>query len=54
MGLSVQEAGRRGGLAILNERGRDHFVAIGKKGHQTLQERYPGMASDWGKKGGQA
>ena len=50
--LTVREAGRRGGLALLAKRGKSHFVEIGKKGQETLRKRYPGMASEWGKKGG--
>ena len=50
--ISVVEAGRRGGLALLAKRGNNHFAIIGKNGQDTLRKRYPGMASEWGKKGG--
>lgn len=50
--LTVKEAGRRGGLALLNKMGISYFVEIGKKGQQALRARYPNMASAWGKKGG--
>lgn len=50
--ITVAEAGRKGGLALLNMRGHKHFVEIGKKGQEVLRKRYPGMASKWGKKGG--
>ena len=50
--ITVQEAGRKGGQTLLAERGREHFVAIGKKGQEALRELYPNMASVWGKKGG--
>ena len=50
--ISVKEAGRKGGLALYNKRGSKHFSDIGKKGQQITRERYPGMASEWGKKGG--
>ena len=50
--ITVSEAGRRGGLAILGKRGKKHFCEIGRKGQETTKERYPGMASEWGKKGG--
>ena len=50
--ISVREAGRRGGLAILAKQGRQYFSALGKKGQQALRANYPGMASEWGKKGG--
>ena len=50
--ITVKEAGRKGGLSLLNKRGHGHFVEIGKKGQEILRKRYPGMASVWGKKGG--
>jgi len=50
--MTVREAGRKGGLALLAKHGSNHFVEIGQKGQKTLRERYPGMASEWGKKGG--
>jgi general stress protein YciG len=52
MGTTVQEAGRRGGLAVLAQRGRQHYIEIGRKGQEALKEKYPGMAREWGKKGG--
>ena len=52
MTISVNEAGKKGGLALLAKRGNKHFAEIGKKGQDTLRKRYPGMASEWGKKGG--
>ena len=50
--LTVVEAGRRGGLTVLRDRGREFFIHIGVKGQRELRRRYPGMASEWGKKGG--
>lgn len=50
--LTVVEAGRRGGLSVLREKGHEFFVEIGSKGQAELRKRYPGMASEWGKKGG--
>jgi hypothetical protein len=50
--ITVNEAGRKGGLSLLNRRGKQHFSNIGKKGQEALRKRYPGMASAWGKKGG--
>jgi len=50
--ISVSEAGKKGGLALLAKRGNSHFAEIGKKGQEVLRERFPGMASVWGKKGG--
>ena len=48
----MNEAGRKGGLALLVKRGHKHFVEIGKKGQEKLRKGYPNMASEWGKKGG--
>ena len=50
--ITVNEAGRKGGLALLVKRGHKHFVEIGKKGQEKLRKGYPNMASEWGKKGG--
>ena len=50
--ITASEAGRKGGLALLNQRGRRHFSEIGKKGQEVMKKRFPGMASEWGKKGG--
>ena len=50
--MTVAEAGRKGGLALLSKRGKKHFAEIGKRGQELTKKRYPGMASTWGKKGG--
>lgn len=50
--LTVVEAGRKGGLAVLRNKGREFFVQIGAKGQRELRKRYPGMASEWGRRGG--
>jgi general stress protein YciG len=50
--ITVSEAGRKGGLAVLRNRGHAFFVEIGKRGQNVMRERYPNMASEWGKKGG--
>jgi general stress protein YciG len=50
--MTVKEAGRKGGLSLLNKRGTKHFAEIGRKGQEIMKKRYPGMASTWGKKGG--
>jgi hypothetical protein len=52
MSLTVNEAGRRGGLNLFQTRGRDYFAAIGKKGQEAMRRKYPGMASAWGRTGG--
>ena len=50
--ITVNQAGSVGGLALLAKRGKEHLSKIGKKGQEKLRKRYPGMASEWGKKGG--
>jgi general stress protein YciG len=52
MCMSVEEAGKKGGLTTLNREGREFFSSIGKKGQKALRFKYPGMASAWGKLGG--
>ena len=50
MGITVNEAGKRGGLELLRNRGREFFVEIGIKGGEVTRRKYPGMASAWGKR----
>ena len=52
MSITVNEAGRRGGLTVLARYGCKHFSKIGKQGQKTLRDKYPDMASIWGKQGG--
>jgi general stress protein YciG len=52
MTMTVNEAGRLGGLSLSQKQGRDHFSQIGKKGQQVMRQRHPGKASEWGKMGG--
>ena len=52
MSLTVAEAGRRGGLKVLQTRGRDHFVTIGRKGQEAMRRKHPNMAAEWGRRGG--
>jgi hypothetical protein len=56
MSENVSEAGRllgrKGGLTVLQKYGREHFVQIGRRGQLALRQRYPGMASKWGARGG--
>lgn len=52
MTISVVEAGRKGGLSVLTRRGRAFYSEIGKKGQQAMRQKYPNMASEWGKLGG--
>jgi len=50
--ISVQESGRRGGNSLLRKKGRQFFVQIGKTGQRAMRVKYPGMAPEWGKRGG--
>ena len=50
--LNVKEAGRIGGLKLLQDRGKNFFSEIGKKGQKAMRARYPDRAKEWGKKGG--
>lgn len=52
MSLTVAQAGKRGGLKLLQTRGRTFFVEIGRKGQEAMRQKYPDMASEWGKLGG--
>ena len=52
MSMSVNEAGRQGGLVVLNKYGKEFFAEIGRKGQKSLRKRYPNMASEWGRRGG--
>jgi hypothetical protein len=52
MTMTVSEAGRKGGVTLLQRRGQAHFAEIGAKGQASTRARYPGMASVWGKMGG--
>lgn len=51
-GITVREAGRKGGLSCLRNKGRGFFVKIGKKGQFEMRQKYPDMAGKWGKMGG--
>jgi len=50
--MTVEEAGRIGGLTVMKNKGRNFYVQIGRKGQSKMRKLYPGMASAWGKKGG--
>jgi len=52
MAVTVNEAGRKGGLTVLHNRGRAFYSRIGRIGQAVMRQRYPGMATVWGKKGG--
>jgi general stress protein YciG len=50
--ITVQEAGRRGGQATLQNQGVRHFKKIGRKGGRRTAELYRDLLSDFGKRGG--
>jgi hypothetical protein len=52
MAVTVNEAGRTGGLKVLERHGRDFFVRIGKRGQAVMRAKYPNMSSKWGRLGG--
>ncbi len=51
-GISVQEAGRRGGESTLERRGTNFFREIGRKGGQRTAKLYRELLKEFGKKGG--
>jgi len=51
-GITVAEAGRRGGRATFENQGADFFRRIGKKGGQRTKELYADLLKQFGKKGG--
>ena len=54
-GMTVQEAGRKGGEKVASERGSEFYSAIGKKGGQTVaRQRGHGFYEEIGRKGGNA
>ena len=50
--VTVQEAGRRGGRATLENQGAGFFRKIGKKGGERTKELYGEVLADFGKRGG--
>ena len=50
--LSASEAGRRGGRATLDNKGRGFFREIGKKGGQRTADLYRDLLKEFGKAGG--
>jgi general stress protein YciG len=51
-GLTVQEAGRRGGHTTLQNQGVEHFKKIGSKGGKRTAQLYRDRLSEFGKRGG--
>ena len=52
MGITVNEAGKKGGFRTMIKLGREFYVRIGKKGQKNMRRNYPNMAQEWGKLGG--
>jgi len=50
--VTVQEAGRLGGRATLDNQGAEFFKRIGKKGGQRTKELYGDLLAEFGKRGG--
>jgi len=52
MGITVNEAGKKGGLRTLTKLGREFYVGIGRKGQKSMRRKYPNKAREWGRRGG--
>jgi len=50
--MTVQEAGRRGGHATLQNQGVKHFKEIGRRGGKRTAKLYRDLLSEFGKRGG--
>ena len=50
--LTVREAGQKGGMIVFGKYGREFFSRIGRRGQQAMRSKYPGMAREWGMRGG--
>lgn len=50
--ITVVQAGQLGGQSTFRKYGREFFVKIGARGQEAMRHKYPGMASEWGRKGG--
>lgn len=51
-GISVQEAGRRGGAATRDRYGIEFLREIAKKGGETTKKRWGHLFSELGRRGG--
>ena len=51
-GMTVQEAGRRGGNTTLHNQGVEHFKKIGRKGGKRTAKLYRDLLSEFGRRGG--
>ena len=52
MNMSVEEAGRRGGIRNSEKFNKQHFINIGRIGGLRTKSLYADKYSQWGKKGG--
>ena len=52
MSMSVQEAGKKGGISTRNKYGHIFLKNIGQRGGKVTSERHRDKLSYWGKKGG--
>ena len=50
--MTVQEAGKRGGRATLENHGRDYFSQIGRKGGERTAELHHNLLRQFGQMGG--
>ncbi len=50
--MTVREAGRKGGEAVRDKYGSEHYAQIGKKGGQQVKKRGKAYYSEIGKIGG--
>ncbi|GBD10764.1 hypothetical protein HRbin23_00410 [bacterium HR23] len=50
--MTVREAGRRGGLALVQKYGRTYLSLIGRKGGKATARKYKDLLREWGKRGG--
>ena len=51
-GITVAEAGRRGGTATRDRHGAEFYRQIGAKGGESTKKLYGHLFSEFGKKGG--
>jgi general stress protein YciG len=52
MGITVNEAGKKGGHRTLKKLGHEFYVHIGRKSQCAMRRKYPNMAREWGRLGG--
>jgi len=51
-GITVAEAGRRGGTATRDRHGAEFYRQIGAKGGEVTKKRYAHLFSEFGRRGG--